>query len=375
MPHAWEWFTIIVVKPMTVCLMTHQGTFLCVENEIACHKSLKDGDMPGPEAQFEVSVVEDGSITLRNVASRGLLQADTFGPSDDVASVHCIRAGFADGERVLWVDAKGYLPVVAQGETSTAAELSSFAAMRRIKPAPTSSAAAAPTAVSELVPKRKPDGPRPPEIRRNAATGDVVVIAPERLARLKVDPFKYSPTTELLDQWPEMDESGGLAWKEQHADTFAALVRIAKRATGARRTVSITALQDALVLAGPAAAAHFPTPPPTPGGTSAQPSAEDSEPLPPGLPIPPKSTAPYVARLVAQALPSELQPLVLDKAGNCPFCTRCRDDVPAPGEVVNTDVVLLRGAGRGWGFRRARCRHQPPLIDLWRCQRLGLQGE
>ena len=75
---SWEWFTIIVVKPMTVCLMTHQGTFLCVANEIACHKSLKDGDMPGPEAQFEVSVVEDGSTTLRNVASRGLLQADTF---------------------------------------------------------------------------------------------------------------------------------------------------------------------------------------------------------------------------------------------------------------------------------------------------------
>jgi len=65
----------------------------------------------------------------------------------------------------------------------------------------------------------------------------------------------------------------------------------------------------------------------------------DEEPLPPGLPIPSKSTAPYVARLVAQALPVERASLVLDKAGMCPFCSKCRDDVPAPGEIVITDVV------------------------------------
>jgi hypothetical protein len=65
----------------------------------------------------------------------------------------------------------------------------------------------------------------------------------------------------------------------------------------------------------------------------------DEEPLPPGLPIPSKSTAPYVARLVAQALPVERASLVLDKAGMCPFCSKCRDDVPAPGEIVITEVV------------------------------------
>ena len=250
--------------------------------------------MPGPEAQFEVSVVEDGSTTLRNVASRGLLQADTFGPSDDVASVHCIRAGFADGERVLWVDAKEYLPVVARERPPQ---------QQSSAPSPPCGGSS-PHRLPRLLRRQQCPNPfqteslttRPPEIRRNAATGDVVVIAPERLARLKVDPFKYSPTTELLDQWPEMDESGGLAWKEQHADTFAALVRIAKRATGARRTVSITALQDALVLAGPRRSRQLPNAAPHAGWyTSArEPSAAASlEPsLPPGLPIPPKSTAP-----------------------------------------------------------------------------------
>ena len=99
-------------------------------------------------------------------------------------------------------------------------------------------------------------------------------------------------------------------------------------------------------------------------------------PLPPGIPIPPKSTAPYVARLVAQALPSERQPLVLDRAGVCPFCSRCRDDVPAPGEVVNADVVLLPRGGGGarasLGFRRGASTTPPafaandltPLNDL-----------
>jgi hypothetical protein len=194
---------------------------------------------------------------------------------------------------------------------------------------------------------------------------------------------QVSGTTELLDMWPEMDERGGLAWRDTHPNTFSSLVRLAKRATAAGRTVSITALQDALVLAGPAATAHFPTPPPTPAdsagrASAARPAAEPEDvPLPPGLPIPPKSTAPYVARLVAQCLPCETQNLVLEKAGNCPFCTRCRDDVPAAGEVVNTDVVLLKPSkGRGsLGFRRGAMVRPPTFAanDLASLNELDLQ--
>ena len=330
---SWEWFTLIVVRDRIVVVMTHQGTFLCVVDEDVRHHHIASEQ--ADSFQFEVAVV-GGGVTLRNVQTRGLLSA----LPGDLGVVKCVSSGFADGERVIWADAKGYLPAVAGGEVSIS--------LTGLRPPPSGVTAGAPKTT------------RPPEIRRNSSTGDVVVIAPERLARLKVNPFQASPKTELLDMWPEFDEDGGLAWQAKHPSTFEALVRIARRATAKGRTVSITALQDALVLAGPAAGAHFPTPPPTPGAPPTPPKAVhmaggppvDEEPLPPGLPIPPRSTAPYVARLVAQALPVERASLVLDKAGMCPFCSKCRDDVPAPGEIVNTDVVLLRDAGRGLGFRR-----------------------
>ena len=320
---SWEWFTLIVVRDRIVVIMTHQGTFLCVVDEDVRHHHIASEQ--ADSFQFEVAVV-GGGVTLRNVQTRGLLSA--LPGTGDLGVVKCVSSGFADGERVIWADAKGYLPAVAGGEVSIS--------LTGLRPPP--------SGVTAVAPKTT----RPPEIRRNASTGDVVVIAPERLARLKVNPFKASPNTELLDMWPVFDEDGGLAWQAKHPSTFEALVRIARRATAKGHTVSITALQDALVLAGPAAGAHFPTPPPTPGAPPTPPKAVhkaggvppvDEEPLPPGLPIPSKSTAPYVARLVAQALPVERASLVLDKAGMCPFCSKCRDDVPAPGEIVITDVV------------------------------------
>ena len=324
---SWEWFTFMVLSSRTVCIMTHQGSFVCVTNEDVVHRKFEGP--PGDEAQFEVVALE-GGVSLRNVASRGLLSALPL-VSEERGGVKALASGFADGQRLLWADAKGYLPLVASGEGASSSPTGLRASLLSSAP-------------SKSAPK---SAPRAPEIRRNAATGGVVVIAPERLARLKTDPFRTSKATELLDQWPELDERGGMAWREAHPETFDALLRVARRATAAGRTVSITALQDALVLARPAAGAHFPTPPPTPNTeAAAAEAASEEEPLPPGLPIPPRSTAPYVARLVSQALPPERASLVQDRAGMCPFCSKCRDDVPAPGEVVNTDVVLLRDAGR-----------------------------
>jgi hypothetical protein len=170
---SWEWFTFVVVQPRTVCMMTHRGSFVCVEGEHVVHRDLDHDAPPGVEAHFEVTMGEGGGVMLRNVASRGLLSAlPTAAGSSEAGGVACVLSGFADGEYVLWHDAKGLLPAVARGEVATAA-----------LPAASYSGAQTPKAPS-------PKGPAAPEIRRNAATGDVVVIAPERLARLRVDPFK-----------------------------------------------------------------------------------------------------------------------------------------------------------------------------------------
>ena len=382
---SWEWFTLIIVSDRVVMIMTHQSTFLCVDDENVTHVPLT-GKLPGVAAQFEVCAIE-GGVTLRNVETRGLLSALPFAGSG--GNVKCVSSGFADGESVLWADAKGYLPAVAKCEAAAAP--SSSAHVQRLHTGAT--------------PATSPKTERPPEIRRNAATGDVVVIAPERLARLKVDPFKRTDKTEARGSGPNRTPRLSLAsalllcrlpsqtslfasrrdscssfglsstrrevWRGSESTARPSMRSCASRGAPPRpaapcrsqrcRTPSCWQVSPALLthpwppllslpwrVAGPAAGAHFPTPPPTPGdGTSPDgkgargkgAAADEEEPLPAGLPIPPKSTAPYVARLVAQALPLERAALVMDKAGMCPFCSKCRDDVPAPGEVVNADAA------------------------------------
>ena len=194
-----------------------------------------------------------------------------------------------------WTDAKGMLAAAAAGEVS-----------------------AEPPAASPRSPPPPPSGeaaiPPPPEIRRNAATGSVVVIAPERLARLKGDPFRRAGAP-LLDRWPIFDEEGGERWKAEHPETFAALVALATRAT-ARGPAAFSAVQDALLLRG-------------------------DEP-PGGLPLGAKGVGPYVARLVAARLPEARRSRLGGAARSCPFCAKCRPDIPAPGVLVNLDVCLLR---------------------------------
>jgi hypothetical protein len=112
-------------------------------------------------------------------------------------------------------------------------------------------------AVLEIQPKTLPETKAPAvpsQLRRNAATGTVVLIPPERLARLKVDPFRLQQAG--LHEYPIFDEEGGKAWREKHPASFAKFLHLAKRS---RASVHISNLQAAVLLNdGGAAALGFP---------------------------------------------------------------------------------------------------------------------
>jgi hypothetical protein len=83
-------------------------------------------------------------------------------------------------------------------------------------------------------------------LRRNPATGSVVLIAPERLARLRSDPFRLSQAG--LHDFPVFDEEGGRAWRDAHPQTFQALLDLAQRI---KKPTPVAALQDACLLLHP----------------------------------------------------------------------------------------------------------------------------
>jgi len=309
LPHvrSWEWFTITVVAERKVTLLTHHGSYVVAAADGAVtHERLHEVQ---PRALWRVikSATSPSEFELSNeIYEEGMLSVSYEPQEDGPKKVTCKYADRGPPLYTPWTDAKGMLAAAAAGEVS-----------------------AEPPAASPRSPPPPPSGeaaiPPPPEIRRNAATGSVVVIAPERLARLKGDPFRRAGAP-LLDRWPIFDEEGGERWKAEHPETFAALVALATRAT-ARGPAAFSAVQDALLLRG-------------------------DEP-PGGLPLGAKGAGPYVARLVAARLPEARRSRLGGAARSCPFCAKCRPDIPAPGELVNLDVCLLSGggAGRGLGVR------------------------
>ena len=162
---------------------------------------------------------------------------------------------------------------------------------------------------SKEPPQSPPKQPGGAELRRNPATGTVVLIAPERLARLRTDPFRLSQAG--LHEFPVFDEEGGLAWRDLHKATFERLKGLAAKLT---RPMHISTLQDACLLF----------------------NEGDGD----GLPMHERSTMPYVCRLIASELPPEQKPLLLGAAGKCPFCAFCLSDVAKPGETVKLDAAL-----------------------------------
>ena len=162
---------------------------------------------------------------------------------------------------------------------------------------------------SKEPPQSPPKQPGGAELRRNPATGTVVLIAPERLARLRTDPFRLSQAG--LHEFPVFDEEGGLAWRDLHKATFERLKGLAAKLT---RPMHISTRQDACLLF----------------------NEGDGD----GLPMHERSTMPYVCRLIASELPPEQKPLLLGAAGKCPFCAFCLSDVAKPGETVKLDAAL-----------------------------------
>ncbi len=143
----------------------------------------------------------------------------------------------------------------------------------------------------------------------------VVILAPERLLRLKVDPFQNNKA--MLHEWPCFDDDGGIAWAASHVAAVARLKALAEQLTV---PTSILTLQSACVL------------------TAAAESAGE------GLPINEHCLAPYVGRLIAKQLPDAARPLLTGCAGRCPFCNRCLADQAAEGEVVLQDVAFCNSS-------------------------------
>ena len=257
LPHvrSWEWFTITVVAERKVTLLTHHGSYVVAAADGAVtHERLHEVQLRAlwrvqKSVTVQQSATSPSEFELSNeIPDEGGILSVLFDPQEDGPK----RVTCKDDDIFYtpWTDAKGMLAAAAAGEVSVEPP----AASPRSPPPPPSGEAAIPP---------------PPEIRRNAATGSVVVIAPERLARLKGDPFRRAGAP-LLDRWPIFDEEGGERWRAEHPETFAALVALATRAT-ARGPAAFSAVQDALLLRG-------------------------DEP-PGGLPLGAKGVGPYVARL------------------------------------------------------------------------------
>ena len=164
---------------------------------------------------------------------------------------------------------------------------------------------------TSLLPAQQTGTVSEPMLRRNAATGMVVILAPERLLRLKTDPFQNNKA--MLHKWPCFDEDGGVLWAKEHQPTVDRLQTLAQ---ALQQPTTIATLQSASMLTSTGEALN-------------------------GLPMNEHCLAPYVGRLIAKELPDAVRPLLLGCAGRCPFCSRCLADTAAAGEVVNMDVCLV----------------------------------
>ena len=254
---------------------------------------------------------------------------------------------------MLWVDAKGYLPVVAKARPP-AAELSSFAAMRRIKPAPTASAAA-PTAVSEPIPNRKPTARAHPKFAQ-CSTGDGLSsprsAARPRLIHSSTRP-QQSPTSG--QRWT----SGGLLGSSMPTRLLPSCVSLSAQLAHAAPCPSPHSKMHSFLPGQPPQLTSQRRPPPLVVRQHSRQRRTQSHCRPASqfLPSPQRPTSHGSSLRRCQASCSRWSSTRRATAHSVHDAVTC-----APGEVV--DMTWSCSVRTGIGFRRGASMPTPALIDL-----------